>query len=556
MGQQMSVSLQEGPMRDELETLRRTLERKQRELSLIQAIDHIRDTVTEPSAMLVAIVNTLADQFEADLCLLCLLDRETGELELKAVNELRKYPYHLDAVTIRELAERAIQARAVAIWEGPEVASALGLPHSGASIHVATVPILMGEQPLGLILLARAERPFDAGEIALLRTAESQVDSAVLQTYSYFELQQRNKELQTIFQVDQIRDRNLPFDEMLNAVLQELSSVIQAEMGFIMLFDPVGKQLELRAVTHDDLFRVSPYYKLVDQVASESLQRGDLVYDNQLGDAIRSIMCIPLILNNEIIGVLGMVNRYGPQGFTAEDRALLRAIGSQMDTAIFEGLERRRLRRVLGRSVDPRVLERLMKHRDVEFLKGEREELSVLYADLRGSTRLAERTDPELLVEFVNDFLGRMTEIVLDNEATLDKYIGDEVMALFGAPFPQPDHALRAVRVGLEMQEAYRALVDIWSGRGVEMPGLGVGISTGEVIVGEMGCPQRTDYTVIGRAANLGSRICNVAQDGQVLISEETYEQVKAEVEAVPITGLRLKGMEHEVTAYHVIRIR
>jgi adenylate cyclase len=441
----------------------------------------------------------------------------------------------------------------VFIWEGGEVTSALGLPHSTDTIHLATVPIVMGDRPLGLIMLARARRPFDAGEIALLKIAESQVDSAVVQTYAYHELQQRNKELQTIFQVDQIRDRNLPFDEMLNAVLQELSTVIQAEMGFIMLFDPVGQQLELRAVTHDDLFRVSPYYKLIDEMANASLQKGELVFDNNLGETIRSIMCIPLILNNEIIGVLGMVNRYGPQGFTTEDRRLLRAIGSQMDTAIFEGLERRRLRRVLGRSVDPHVLERLLKHREVDFLKGERAELSVLYADLRGSTRLAERTDAELLVEFINDFLGRMTDIILQNEATLDKYVGDEVMALFGAPFPQPDHALRAVRVGLEMQAAYEGLMETWGERGVDVPPLGVGISTGEVIVGEMGCPKRTDYTVIGRAANLGSRICDVAKDGQVLISEQTYELVKGEVEAVPLTGLRLKGMEHEITAYHVI---
>jgi adenylate cyclase len=280
-----------------------------------------------------------------------------------------------------------------------------------------------------------------------------------------------------------------------------------------------------------------------------------LVCYNDLGDVLRSMLCIPLILRDEIIGVLGVVNRYGPRGFKAEDRRLLRAIGSQMDTAIFESLERRRLRQVLGRSVGPRVMERLLVNADVDFLKGERLVLSVLYTDMRGSTSLSERTDPESLVGFINDYLGQMTQIVLSHEGTLDKFVGDEVMALFGAPFPQPEHALRAVRVGLEMQATHRAVMETWQARGIEPAPIGIGIASGEMTVGEMGCLQRTDYTVIGPAANLGARICDVAEPGQVLVSQATYDWIREKVEATPITGLRLKGVGHAVTAYHVTRI-
>jgi adenylate cyclase len=266
-------------------------------------------------------------------------------------------------------------------------------------------------------------------------------------------------------------------------------------------------------------------------------------------------LCIPLILNDEIIGILGVVNRYGPRGFGNEDRSLLHAIGSQMDTAIFESMERRRLRRVLGRSVDPRVMARLLDNPDVDFLEGERMVLSVLYADIRDSTTLAEYTDPELLVSFINDYLGRMTDVILAHEGTLDKFVGDEVMALFSAPFPQTDHALRAVRVGLEMQTVHQDVLKTWQARGLAEAPIGVGIATGELTVGEMGCARRTDYTVIGRAANLGSRICGAAQAGQVLISQATYDLIADQVKATPITGLRLKGVDHPVTAYHVTRI-
>jgi len=525
---------------------------KQQELDLILAIDCVRDTVPEPSAMLAAIANVLTDHFQADLCLLCLLDRETGELELKAVTDRSERFGHLD----RTLMERIARAETTVVWEEREAVPEPGQAQPARALHMVAIPIVMGtDQRLGALLLGRDQAPFSQDDVELLKTAESQIDSAVVQGYAYFDLQQRNKELETIYRVDRIRDLQLPFDEMLNAALQELRGVIQAEMGFIMLYNQGKRRLELRASTHDDIFWVSPYHETVYRVANEALEQEDMACHNDLGDALRSMLCMPLILRDEIIGVLGVANRYGPQGFRAEDQRLLKAIGSQMDTAIFESLERRRLRQVLGRSVDPRVMERLLANPDVDFLKGERAVLSVLYVDMRDSTGLAERIPPELLVGFINDYLGRMTEIILSHEGTIDKFVGDGVIALFGAPFPQPEHALRAVRVGLEMQAAHQAVMDAWRARGIEPAPIGVGIASGEMTVGEMGCPQRTNYTVIGRPANLGSRICGAARAGQVLVSQATYELIQDQVEAVPITGLQFKGVPHDVTTYHVIRV-
>ncbi|MEE8390712.1 MAG: adenylate/guanylate cyclase domain-containing protein [Anaerolineae bacterium] len=531
------------------------LDQKQKELDVIQAIDHIRDTMPEPPAMLSAIANVLANQFQANLCLLCLLDRETGELELKAVNDRSDALGQLEPFITRELAQRIVEADDVVIWTGSQVLPESALAQLPDNLQLAAVPIIIGtDKRLGALLLARAQAPFDSDDVALLKIAESQIDSAVMQGYAYYDLQQRNKELETIYQIDRIRDQHLPFDEMLTGVLQELCAVIQAEMGFIMLYNKTGHQLELRATTHDDLFQISPHFEVVNRIANEALQQADVICHNDLGDVLRSTLCIPLIMNDEIIGVLGVVNRYGSRGFRGEDRRLLSAIGSQMDTAIFESLERRRLRRVLGRSVDPRVMKRLLDNPDVDFLEGERAVLSVLYSDIRGSTALAEHTDPELLVGFINDYLGQMTEVILSHEGTLDKFVGDEVMALFSAPFPQPDHALRAVRVGLAMQTAHQATMETWQERGIKPAPIGVGIATGELTVGEMGCARRTDYTVIGRAANLGSRICGVAKAGQVLVSQATYDLITDQVEATPITSLQLKGVDHDVTAYHVTR--
>ncbi len=536
-----------------LAQVERELETAQRVLRLIRAIDESRDNKPEPIAMLASIVNLLADTMQTDLCLLALRNRETDKIELKAVYKRDGLSSQLIQRITREAAEKIMQLDAVTVWSGVEMFPDYEQLHD---LQGTAVPIIMGEnERLGGMLLARA-RPFDDDDVHLLSIAEDHIDSAVIQGYAYYDQQQRLKELETIYRIDRIRDRDLPFDEMLNTVLHELERILEAEIVFIMLYDPSGQQLEMRAATHQDLFDMSPHYQDVYAIAGEALQQGTLICHNHSDTKLRSVMCLPLILNDSIIGVLGVANRKGQDGFDSADQRLLTAIGSQMDTAIFESLEQRRLRQVLGRSVDPRVMERLLSQSDTGFLEGQRLMLTVLYADIRGSTSLAEQTEPERLVRFINRYLGDMTEVVLAHEGTLDKFVGDEVMALFGAPVYQPDHAIRAVRTGLAMQKAHESIMRDWVAEGGEEAPIGIGIATGELIVGEMGSAQRTDYTVIGKAANLGARICGIAQGGQVLISPETYALVRDEVVATPIYGSQFKGVAGPVTVYEVTEIK
>jgi class 3 adenylate cyclase len=201
-------------------------------------------------------------------------------------------------------------------------------------------------------------------------------------------------------------------------------------------------------------------------------------------------------------------------------------------------------------------MQRLLEASDVGILEGERLALTVLYGDLRNSTRLAETVDPKRLVEFLNDFLAKMAEVILEHEGTLDKFMGDEVMAIFGAPLPMNDHALRAVQVGLEMQEAHGEIRRKWTGEGLEVPLLGVGIATGEMIVGELGSGRRSDYTVLGAPANLGARIQGIAQGGQVLVSSDTHALLGERAEARPLPPVRFKGIAEHVTVYEVTGLR
>jgi adenylate cyclase len=539
----------------EIKALQEKLMLQQKELDLLVAIDNIRDSDSAPGAMLSSIADLLVDLMEVQLCLVFLLDRDSGDAEMAALCDHAGLYTSASQQALGVLAQQAVNMKEIAVWRSGEGLAEVtrGLLPEDTSIMAVPVYLTI-EQKLGAILLFRTTAPFIEKDVKLMVIAENQVDSAIIQGYSAEKLNSRQRELDTIFRLDHIRDQGLPINEMLNAVAGELTKTIEAEIGFIMLYDLSGKKLETRACTCVTLTSLN-YFDEINHKADDALEQGDLICQNYPSGDLKSVMCLPLILNEQIIGVIGVVNRFGPYGFTKSDQRMLKAIGSQIDTAIYERNEIRILRRVLGRSVDPRVMERLLANLDMDFLKGEQVELSILYADIRGSTALAEATPPGILVEFIRDYLTRMTEVVLKYEGTIDKFVGDEVMALFGVPIPQEDHALLAVRVGLEMQAQYAKVQEVWEARGLRKTSIGVGIATGEAIAGEMGSAQRSNYTVIGRPANLGSRICEVAAGGQVLISQRTYDLVCDRIEAEPVHGNQFKGVAGDVTVYHVLRV-
>ncbi len=297
---------------------------------------------------------------------------------------------------------------------------------------------------------------------------------------------------------------------------------------------------------------------MVQQFSRQALATGRLVYDNQVrSELIRSIVSVPLILNEKIIGVFGAVNSSNARGFSSEDRRLLSAITSQVDTAIFERMEQRRMRSLLSRSVDPKVLNFLMQHADAaHLLAGERAVISVLFADLRGSTQWAEHTEPEELVNVLNQFLGKMTDIIFKYGGTLDKFVGDQVIGLFGSPLFLPDHAERAAAAALEMQAIHNDLTAELVRRGHELPPMGVGISSGEAITGEIGPPIRTDFTAIGRVMNLGARLCSAAGPEQIFISQVTYDLVKSRSQVRVLEPLLLKGISQPAPVYELIALK
>ena len=198
------------------------------------------------------------------------------------------------------------------------------------------------------------------------------------------------------------------------------------------------------------------------------------------------------------------------------------------------------------RYVSPAVIQRMIAAQgEKDFFKAERYEMTVLFCDLRGFTAMSEGMRPEEVRTMVNEYLTAMTEVIVRHEGTLDKFVGDEVMAIFGAPIYHGDHALRALRVGLDMQEAHRRTQAKWRAQGRPAPGVGIGINTGEMVVGNMGSPMQVNYSVLGHAVNLAARLCSLARPGEVLLGERNFAVVKEAATAEMLSRGRPLRFEH-----------
>jgi adenylate cyclase len=215
--------------------------------------------------------------------------------------------------------------------------------------------------------------------------------------------------------------------------------------------------------------------------------------------------------------------------------------------------EKEMIKHAFTRYVAREVVEEILKDPEHMVLTGERREATVLFCDIRGFTPMSERMSPEDVVLLLNEFYTLMIETVFKHDGTLDKFLGDAVMAVFGAPIAHPDHATRAVRTAIAMQVGIAALNEARTREGKERIQIGVGVSVGEVVAGTVGSGERMEYTVIGDSVNLASRLESNAKPGRILISGRTYDKVKSLVEVVPLGPIKVKGKEEQVEVYEVV---
>jgi adenylate cyclase len=228
--------------------------------------------------------------------------------------------------------------------------------------------------------------------------------------------------------------------------------------------------------------------------------------------------------------------------------------GITLDNYIREQRERLRLRTIFGRYVSPDVVHEILENREGLGLHGRRRHITVLFSDIRGFTSISEQIDPEQVVAFLSEYLAQATQIVFKHGGTVDKFIGDAIMALFGAPKSHGNDALRAVRAGLEMVALVASLGSQWRpilGRPLQV---GIGINSGEAVVGSIGSEMRSDFTAIGDAVNLASRLEGLTKEFGIplIISEYTAAELGGQLPLKPLGRVRVTGREAPLVIYTV----
>jgi adenylate cyclase len=219
-----------------------------------------------------------------------------------------------------------------------------------------------------------------------------------------------------------------------------------------------------------------------------------------------------------------------------------------------EDAEKRKMKRLFGRYVSRDVYDQLVAHPELAELGGRRRGMTVLFSDIRGFTAVTEKGNPEALVAQLNEYFSRMVEIVFRHRGTVDKFVGDMVMALFGAPLDDPDHAEHAVQAAIDMVKELGELNRSWAARGMAQLDIGVGINSGDMIAGNIGSSAIMSYTVIGDNVNLGARLESLNKDykTRIIISEATRTRLTNRYDVRPLGDVTVKGKSTAVAIYEL----
>jgi adenylate cyclase len=274
---------------------------------------------------------------------------------------------------------------------------------------------------------------------------------------------------------------------------------------------------------------------------------------------VRAALCVPLMVDQQrALGVLYVDSLTAVGAFSEDDAALCMAFGGLAAVSIAKAHYARAARREeltranFERFFAPGVAATIAASRSGVRPGGERRPVTVLYSDVRGFTRLAETLPPETVAALLSDYFAAMVELVFEHGGTLDKFIGDALLAVWGAPLAAPDDADRALAAARSMQVASAVVSARWTGQGRPPLAIGVGLHHGEAFTGTIGSPRRLDYTVIGDVVNVAARLCDAANAGEIVLSEAVKRRLSVDVGTTAGEDLRLRGREETVVVYRV----
>ncbi len=362
--------------------------------------------------------------------------------------------------------------------------------------------------------------------------------------------------------------------KVLETIVDKGVELIKAERGFLILVH--DGLLEFKVARTRDKSEIRNPSKLISRsVLDRVTKKGEPVMTTNAQTAlagsisiaaleVRSLICVPLHLKERILGALYVDSNVAEAEFNEESQNLLHAFADEAAIAIenarlFDEVAEsreaeKRVRQLFQKYVPADVVREALKMRDGKRLSTKLT-ATVLFSDIRSFTSISEKMPPEDVVGFLNDYLQRMVDIVFDEGGIVDKFIGDAVMAVFGAPAPKPDDAMRAVRAALRMIEEVKRFNQQQRERGGVEIDVGIGLHTGPLIAGNIGSDRKMEYTVIGDTVNAANRVESLTQkmNTKVLITQQCYDATGKAFAVRELQPVQVKGKKQPLQVYEVL---
>jgi adenylate cyclase len=383
------------------------------------------------------------------------------------------------------------------------------------------------------------------------------------------------KRMQIINRMIKAVTATLTIPELLDRTMTLIFEAVNCNTGYILLTDPANNDAVNAHVAYEHGTRKD---NLDEKLYSRTLvstviqKKSGFIFDSDESGAqdqslsifqlrIKTALCCPIHSEGQVYGVLYLDNKKRGAKFNSDDLDLTMNISGIAGVAIenmqlAKKLETESLiRDHLKRFCSPNIAEKIIAERgNSDFhLQSQKASLTVLFADIRGFTPLSEALSPLDVAKLLNSYFSEMCTIVFANGGTLDKFIGDCMMVLFNAPVTVADHEYAAVKTALEMRKKLKEMLPIWQAQGIPEFQVGIGVNTGEAVVGSIGTSARMEYTAIGDAVNIASRVCGIAKPNQVLITDSVFEKVKDRFRTVMLGATPLKGKSLQVLIHEVV---
>jgi adenylate cyclase len=277
---------------------------------------------------------------------------------------------------------------------------------------------------------------------------------------------------------------------------------------------------------------------------------------------IRSTMTLPLLHANELLGIMHLDSLFTSNAFTEKDLQICTGMAAQAAISIQNARLASRIekeaqtRAQISRLIPPSIVEQVVKGELVIEKGGRLSEVTMLFSDIRGFTTMSDGRPAQEIVNTLNEYFEVMVDVLFKYHGTLDKFVGDEIIGLFGAPINLDDAPFKAVSCAVAMMQALEEFNRTRASEGLSAIRIGIGVNTGTVITGSIGSTRALQYTAIGDAMNVASRLVNVASSGEIIVSESTYKLVAGRVEAIALPPVKVKGKAEELKVFRVTGLR